>query len=79
MDVVGRGLFKKLYHVFLMRLRKPTDSSFRLTRKPTDNRGGYLSKTCVDIMLQVRHYRIPFTIGTASRQSGFREQYFRAA
>lgn len=69
MDVDGRDLFKKLYHIFLERLRKSTDSSVRLTRKPTDNRGGYLWKTCVDIMLQVRHYRIPFAIGTASRQT----------
>jgi hypothetical protein len=69
MDVNRRGLFKKLYHTFLERLRKSTDSSVRLTRKPTDNRGGYLSKTCVDITLQVRHYRIPFAIGTASRQT----------
>jgi len=69
MDVDGRGLFKKLYHIFLERLRKSTDSSVRLTRKPTDNSGGYLSKTCVDIVLQVRYYRIPLAIGTDSRQT----------
>jgi hypothetical protein len=27
-------------------------------------------------MLQAWHYRIPFAIGTASRQTAFREQYF---
>jgi len=69
MDVDGRGLFKKLYHIFLERLRKSTDSSVRLTRKPTDNNGGHLSKTCIDIVLQVRHYRVPLAIGTASRQT----------
>lgn len=79
MDVNGRGLLKKLYHIFLERLRKSAESSVRLTRKPTDNSGGYLSKMC-------RYYAtrsaVPHSVCDRNRfktNSAFREQYFRAA